>query len=343
LIAFNTACRHPVQNEMLPINRHLIADTVCDYPYFFQGAVFMKNGHIFMVDRYNAGDINIYHTASGQTYHIQAGIMNDIRTGQPRYFSANDSTEYPDAFLQQLPVSFYQSDMDSYYTYMYENRQVKLSRQIFKFRGKRINRVVRINESKYATLGFFHAGLLGLFDQETKLTDYYGHYPVSVVIPSERNAMERIVQSFQGNIACSDQHSKVVYGSSSFAYLSCYLFTGKKLKFQWEKQIVPLPETQIVNGALEYDQTVTRGGFSDVAVAGDYIFASYTQIDFKDSIPEITRGILVYDMTGKHLATYHTDSSITNMVIDLDEGFLYGVSREVAWEPVIVRFQIDQI
>ena len=342
LMAYSFACQHPVQNEIIPVSRCLIADTVCDYPYYFQGSMFIKNSHIFMVDQFNAGDICIYHIHTGQMDHIQAGIMYDIQTGQPKYFSMNDSTKYPDAFLQQLPLSFYQSDMSSYFTYTVENNQVKLNRQSFRLRGKRINRVKQLNETKYVTLGLFRKGLLGLCDKELKLMKYYGHYPVSVPVPFDRNEMEKIVQSFQGNIACSDDYSKVVYASSGFAYLSCYHFTGSKLKFQWEKHIVPPPATKIVDGFLESNKNVTQGGFSDVTVAGDYIFAGYTQSKITDAIPDTTHSILVYDMSGIHLATYHIDSSISSIVVDTEEGVLYGISREVKWEPVIVRFHLDK-
>jgi hypothetical protein len=328
---------------MIPEGYHLNADTICDYPFYFQGSVIMKNSPILMVDQFNAGGIRFYNTRTGIMDTIQAGIVYDILTGQPKYFSMNDSTKYPDAFVQQLPLSFYQSDMSSYYTYTFENNRVKLNRQNFKFRGERINRVVQLNENKYVTLGFFRKGLLGLYDKESKMMNYFGHYPISVAFPLKRNAMERIVQSFQGNIAYSDQHSKIVYGSDSFAYLSCYHFTGKKLKFQWEKHIVPPPSFKIVDGFLEFDKTVTSGNFSDVAVAGDYIFAAYTQRNITDSIPGIAYSILVYDMTGNHVVTYHTDYSISNIVIDIDEGVLYGFSRNVEWEPVIVRFQFDKI
>ena len=343
LMAFSFACQHPLQNEIIPVSRYLAADTVRDYPYYFQGPVIMKNGHIFMVDQFNAGDIYIYHIPTGQMDHIQAGIMHDMLTGQPKYFSMNDSTKYPDAFLRQLPLSFYQSDMSSYFTYAFENNQVKLSRQTFKFKRIPVNKVVQLDENKYVTLGLFRTGLLGLYDKESKQMSYYGHYPISVSIPLERNAMEQIVQSFRGNIAYSDQHSKVVYGSSGFAYLSCYHFTGSKLKLQWKKNIVPLPATKIVDGRLEIDKTVTQGFFSDVAVAGDYIFAAYTQKSINESIPEITHSILVYDMIGNHAATYHIGCPISDIVIDTAEGALYGFSRNVAWEPVIVRFQFDKI
>ena len=132
-----------------------------------------------------------------------------------------------------------------------------------------------------------------------------------------------------------------MYGSSYFAYLSCYHFTGKKLKFQWEKHIVTPPITQIVDGFLESDKTVTRGGFSGVTVAGDYVFASYTQRNVTDSLPGVTHSILVYDMLGNHVATYHIDCSISGIMVDIEAGSIFGISFED--DPVFVRFQFDQI
>jgi hypothetical protein len=330
LFAFTFSCRHQVQNEMIPLARHLVADTLCNSPFFFTGTTILKNSHIFMIDPFSAGEMDIYNTKTGQ--------MDSIRTLHPNYYTKNDGTNYPDALLQQLPISFYHSHMASYYTYTLENDRVKLYRQ--KLRAY-INRAEQINENMYVTLGAFRTGLLGLFDNKSKVIEFYGHYPLPVDIPFEKNAMRKIVQDFQGNITYSNQHSKVLYASRKFAYLSCYHFTGKKLKFQWEKHIAPPPAYTIVNGLLEFDKTAARGGFSDVAIAGDYIFACYAQKNITDSTPDTTYSILVYDMTGNHVATFHIDSSISSMVVDAEEGAIYGISREI--EPVIVRFKFDKI
>ena len=335
LIVFSFACHHPVQEEIIPVSRHLTADTICEYPFSSMGKMILKNGHIFMVDPISAGKMYIYNTQTGQTDYFQ--------TVDPNYLSMADDTEYyPDALLQQLPLSFFHFYVNRYFHYTLENNKVKLTRQNLQPRGgSHITKAEQISEKKYVTLGFFRTGLLGLCDKESKEMKYYGHYPISVDIPFERSAMENIVQSFSGNIAYSGQHSKVVYAGNRFAYLSCYHFTGKKLIFQWEKHIVPLPATQIVDGEIKTDQTVTQGRFSGVAVAGDYIFACYTQKNVTDTVPDVAHSILVYDMNGNHVATYHIDCSISGIMADIEKGALYGFSFED--EPVIVRFQFDQI
>ena len=351
LIAFTFAFHHPLQNEIIPTSRHLNADTVCKYPHpyqevgikkngriimfshYYQGVTILKNKHIIVVDPFNAGEMHIY--------NIQTGQMDTLRTSHSNYFSVtnNDDTKYRDALLHLLPFSFYHFDIRSYYQYTLENDQMKLTRQNLRLKGVFITSAEQLTENKFITVGLFRNGLLGLYDKESKLMTYYGHYPISVAIPRKHEAMENIVHIFQGNIAYSDDHSMVVYASNNFAYLSCYHFTGSMLKFQWEKHIVPPPATKIVDGFLEIDQTVTQGGFSDVAVAGDYIFISYTQ----RNIPDTTHSILVYNMSGSHVATYHIDSPISNIMVDEEEGVLYGISREDDKDPVIVRFQFDQI
>ena len=352
LFAINLACHHPVQNEIIPEIRHLNADIVCTYfflfqdeyaigmqrngqifmidPLKFQGAVILKNEYLFMVDPKNAGHMFIYNTQTGQIY--------EIKTRYPNYFSEEDAIKYADVLGQHLPLSFFHFDVRCYYQYTLENNQLKLKRQSFNLKGIHINSAEKLSENKYVTLGFFRTGLLGLHDSKSKKRRYYGHYPIPVDIPFESNAMERIVQSFQGNIAYSDQHSKVVYVSSNFAYLACYHFTGKKLTFQWEKHLVPPPATQIVDGFLVSDTTVNRGGFSDVAVAGDYIFACYTQKNVTDTVFDETDSILVYDMTGNHVATFYIDYPISGIAVDIERGEIYGISREYD-KPVVVRFQ----
>ena len=354
LVAINLACNHPVENQIIPESRHLNADIVCNYfflfqdkfsigikrkgniimvdPLKFQGAVILKNDHLFMVDPKNAGKMFVYNTQTGQ--------IDEIKTIHPDHFSENDAIRYADVLGPHLPLSFFHFDMRGYYQYTLENNKVKLNRQSFKLKGLHINSAEQLCESKYVILGFFREGLLGLFDSKSKKMKYYGHYPIPVDIPFESGAMERVVQSFQGNIAYSDQHSKVVYGSSNFAYLSCYHFTGKKLTFQWEKHLVPPPAIQIVDGFLVTDNTVTQGGFTDVTVAGDYIFACYTQRTVTDSVPDVTDSILVYDMTGNHIATFHIDFPISGIVVDIEKGTIYGISREYN-KPIVVRFQFQ--
>ena len=356
LIVFNYACHHPVKNEIIPESRHLNADIVCIYffqfqdkfdigiqrnghtfmidPLQLQGAVILKNGHLFMVDPENAGRMYVFNIKTGQT--------NLLQTEQPDYFSTNDATRYADVLGQHLPLSYFHFYVRNYFQYTLENDKVKLDRQNFRLKGIYISNAKQVNENQYVTLGFFRTGLLGLYDGKSKEMKYYGHYPISVDIPFESSAMEQIVQSFQGNIAYSDVHSKVVYSSSNFAYLSCYQFTGKKLTFQWEKHIVPPPATQIVDGTLESDKTVAQGGFSDVAIAGDYIFACYTQTNIVDSIPDNTHSILVYDMDGNLVATFQIDYSISGIMVDMEEGSIYGISREY-YNPVIVKFHFGKI
>lgn len=271
-----------------------------------------------------------------------AGQMNilDTQSGQISYFSIKDQSGYlrPDL----LPFSFYQFDTGSHYTYSLVNGKIKLARQNFRFHGSVINRAARLNENKYATIGFFRTGLLGLYNSKSKLMDYYGHYPITVDLPYERSAMNKIVQSFQGNIVCSDQHPMIVYGSDTFAYLSCYRFTGYKLKFQWEKHIVPLPAAQIVDGFLEYDRTVTQGNFSSVTTAGNHIFACYNQKQrsaIDSTCMTTTHNIQVYGMNGDHIYTYRIDCALSNMAVDVRKKVLYGIAR--GEESVIVRFDIE--
>ena len=334
LIVLNFACHHQVQNEIIPLSRHLTADTVCDYPFFPEGKVILKNDHIFMIDFFSAGKMYIYNTQTEQ--------MDYFQTVNPNYLSMTDDAEYyPDAMLQQLPLSFFHSYVNKHYHYTLENNKVKLTRQNLRPKWTHITKAEQLSDNKYVILGYFRTGLLGLYDKESKEIKYYGYYPISVALPYERSAMERIVHSFRGNIAYSEKHSKVVYGSSNFAYLSCYHFTGKKLKFQWEKHIVAPPATHIADGSLKSDETITQGGFSDVAISGDYIFAGYTQKEMVDSTPDIAYSILVFDMTGNHVVSFHTDCQIHGIMIDIEKGYIYGITGED--EAVIVRFHFDKI
>jgi len=50
---------------------------------------------------------------------------------------------------------------------------------------------------------------------------------------------------------------------------------------------------------------------------------------------------LVYDMKGNLVATFYIDYPISGIMVDVEAGSIYGISRED--EPVIVRFQFNEI
>jgi len=246
-----------------------------------------------------------------------------------------------------FPFSFYDSTTDRYYYYTMENGRLTLSTQNLRFRGETVYRAVQLNNNNYAILGFFRR-LLGLYNKKSKEMDYFGHYPLSVQIPFDRYAKGRIVQSFQGKMAFSEKHSKIIYCSKrNFAYMSCYRFTGRKLKFEWAHHIIPPPEVSIVNGAIKLDSISPRGGFSSVVTAGDYIFTCYQQTNPADSASSNTASILVYNMTGDQIASYSIDYPLFDLVVDLEEKTIYGIFSKddtVGFAPfinVIVRFRFD--
>ena len=328
-VIINFSCFHPAQNEVvIPSTQHLVADTVCPYQFVFSmGTVFMKNGHIFMIDPKNAGSMYIY----------------NVQTDQKDYYVVNTDMDYPESLLQHLPFSFYQNDKDSYYTYLFENDQLKLTRESFRFVDPKISNVVQIGENQYVSLGG-HAKLLGLFDGRTSKFKSYGHYPLAVTIPVDRKKRAKLLQNFQGNIDFSQKHSTIVYGSKNCAYLSSYRYSGGKLKLRWEKQILPLPSFELVDGYLNYEKTEQSGNISSVVTAEDYIFASFVQRNNKDSIYEITYSILVYNIKGTHITTLYTDCPISIFAVDLDEKTIYGVNTKAdGLIRHIVRLQFNEI
>ena len=315
------ACSSPTMPECDPKVYSLTGDTICEYPFFPMGEIMLNNDHLAMINPMDAEQIQLL----------------DTQTGQMTYLSIKDSLNQPGSVA--FPLSFFHYGSRSYFQYEIKDEQLKIAKQNFRFKNRVINRAVQLNKRKYVTLGFFQEGLLGLYDKRSKKIDYFGHYPVNVTIPFEKDAKNQIVQFFQGNIAFSEKHSKVVYCSDFFAYISCYQFTGRRLKFRWEQSPVPLPTVSIVDGSVKQDRTVTNGGFSDVSISGDYIFASYRQNTVTDSITTISNMILAYDMDGNHIATYHTDCSITKLKVDIEKKSMYGLS--VTDDPVIVRFSFE--
>lgn len=320
---FSFSCSHvsTIENKVHPQTYFLTSDTISIYPYRFANTILLKNNILLLINPMDAGEVHVINT----------------QTRQMAKYSINDSLQvlYPATF----PISFFQFGMRSYFHYELINNSLVSSKQNFRLHGQVINKAEWIDRNKYITLGFFRTGLFGLYDKTTKRMNYYGHYPIPIDIPYERNAMEKIVQQFQGSIAYSAKHSKIVYCSDDFAYLSCYYFTGSKIKFQWEKHIIPPPKATIINGFIELDKTVTRGGFSDVTIAGDYIFTSYTQKNVTDSISTVMHSIMVYDMEGCPIVTYHIDCPLSTIAVDLQEKIIYGISK--AGESVIVRFNFS--
>ena len=303
-------------------------DSVSLYPYLFRGTIFLKNGSLVMVDPMNAGEIRIL----------------DLQTNRTIHYSMTDSLKGINPTL--LPFSFYHPS-GRYYHYMMENDRLKLTAQSLRFRGEMVNGGVQLNENNYAIIGYFRK-LLGLYDKKSKTIDYLGHYPVSVQIPFERNAKERMVHIFQvGKIVYSEKHSKIIYCSRNFAYISCYRFTGRNLKFDWEHHIIPPPEVSIINGSIKLDSISPRGGFLSLVTAGDYIFACYQQTNLTESVPVNTYNILVYNMFGNIIASYPIDYPLFAIAVDLEEKTIYGIYSKddtVGFAPflnIVVRFRFE--
>jgi len=304
-------------------------DSISVYPYLFQGNFFLKNESLVMIDPMNAGEISVL----------------DLNTSQMMHYSMSDSLQGINHAL--FPVSFYHFNSGKYYCYLFEYDNIKLYSQNLRFRGNTINRAVQLNENIYLTLGFF-SKLLGLYNNKVKRMEYYGHYPFSVQIPSERKAKNQIAQSFQGEIAYSEEHSRIVYCSRNFAYMSCYRFVKNKLIFDWQQNIIALPQVSIVKGNIKYDRISPSGGFTNVITSGDYIFACYEQSDSTDPVSN-TYNILVYDINGNHITTYDVDHPLLAIAVNLEEKAIYGIMRKddtVGFAPfinVIVRFRFENV
>ena len=301
-------------------------DSVSVYPYLLQSTFFLKEGSLVMIDPMNVGKICIL----------------DLQTNQMTHYSMTDSLKGINPAL--FPFSIYHSGR--YYYYRMEDGRLKITGQSLRFRGETATKAVQLNKNNYVTLGYFRR-LLGLYNKKSEELEFYGHYPLSVQIPFDGIAKSRITQSFQGEIAYSEQHSKIVYCSYRFAYMSCYKFTGRKLKFEWEHHLIPPPEVSIVDGLLKRDAISPHGGFSDVVMAGDYIFASYWQSNLTDSNSGVKNNILVYSMKGDHIATYNIDHQLYVIAVDLEEKTIYGILHKddtvgfAPFIPVIVRLRFD--
>jgi hypothetical protein len=295
-------------------------DTLSTYSRSFVGNILLKDNSLVIINSQSAEAIHVL----------------DIQTSQRTSYVFKDTLNRIDPAL--FPISFYHYKTSVYYQYTMENDRLNLSTQKLSFRKETVTSGVHLNKNKYVTLGFFDR-LLGLYDKKSKEMQYFGRYPLSVGIPFDRVARKRIVQDFYGEIVFSEKHSKVVYGSGRFAYLSCYRFTGGKLVFQWEKHIIPPPQFRIINGYLEYDMKDTQSRLSAIATVGDYIFANLSQSNARDSIFAITNNLMVYHINGDHIATYPVDYPLSAMAVDLGEKTIYGISSD--YNPVIVRFRFE--
>ena len=298
-------------------------DTISNYPHKLQGNVFLKDNSLIMIDPMNAREL----------YTL------DTQTAESNHYSMSDSLKGLNSSL--FPFSYYHSSMRYHYRYHLENGRLKLSLQNFRLLGKTVNRVVQLNEKKFAFTGFLPKGLLGTYDKETGETRYFGRYPVSVYIPPERKAAEKILQSFQGELIYDTPHSKVIYCSNNFAYMACYIFTGRKFKLAWEHHVIPPPAVKVYKGFIKTDNDAPCGGFSSVTTSGDYIFAVYRQGKSSDNLSDYTHHILVYNMNGLHVATFDIDCPLSTISVDMEKKTIYGVSYVV--DPVILRFNFENL
>ena len=322
MVYFLVSCsKSPTQKITWDVDAGILSvDTISTYPYLLGSDLIFQNGFIMLIDPQNA----------------ETMFVVDTRTGQKAYYSMSDSLMGLDPAV--FPFSFYHSATGIYYQYTLQNGHLTITKQNFRFREVSIKRVKQISKDRYVTLGLFRKGLFGLYNtKKPKTMTYHGHYPLSVPIPFDKNGTELIVQRFQGQMDYSDENERAVYGSYTFAYISCYKLSGSKLKLKWEHHILPPPEVSIVKGSFELDTVSTRGGFTDVKIAGDYIFALYAQRDRAIHASVLERKLLVFDMNGVCIATYPIDFSLYGIEVDLAEKSIYGVSRSD--DPVIVQLR----
>ena len=324
-IFFFACCsKSPTQEHTWDVDASTLSvDTVSTYPYLFQSDLIFRDGLIMSVDPQNAETV----------------FAVDTRTGQKTYYSTSDSLRGLNPAV--FPFSFYHFVTGKYYQYTLQEGHLTITKHNFRFRGLKINRVNQISKDKYVMLGFFRKGLFGLYNtKRPKEMTYHGRYPLSVPLPPDRHGMESIVQDFQGEMDYSAEHARVVYCSSSFAYISCYKVSGSELKFEWEHHIIPPPEVSVIGGLLKRDTVSMRGGFLDVKIAGKYIFALYGQRDIANPASIYERNLLVFDINGVCLATYPVDFPLSQIAVDLEEKTIYG--RSYADVPIIVRLRFDR-
>ncbi len=302
---------HPKQAEYpyQPETYTLTGDTICNYPYYIPGPILLSNGYLVMIDPQNAGSMHICNTRTQQTNHYS--YKNNLDKADPAIF----------------PLSFFQFDMSSYYWYTLKDGEVKLSRLNLNLKNRSIYNGLPISKKTFLLLGFFRNGLLGLYDEDSRKLDCYGHTPI------QANYI-----NFYGNIALSEDQSKIAYVSTiDFAYVACYHLTGRKLNFQWEQFIVPPPSwSMTAYGYMKSNETLPRGSFKGIEISGDYIFASYSEFNQVDSYVPDHNSIRIYRMDGVLKAICLTEYPIYQIIVNSQEKCIYGLAYEE--KPVIVRF-----
>ena len=287
----------------------LFADTLCDYPYHLLHNTRINDNYLFIINPQDAGEMEVLDLEKNEwiSYPEESGKIN----------------------LDKLSnsISFYQ--FRKYFEYSSDSLKLNYYKRL-RYKNTEIDEVIRLNEDWFVTIGRYRNGLFGLIDTRKNKFNYFGTYPLKITIPFD-GSEEDYFYLFKGKIATTKDKKTIIYGCKNIAYLSCYHITKRKrLKFEWEKTLIK-PDYYFKDKLLQLNTDVNQGGFIDLCVVNEKIYAGYALFGRSDSI----RSICVFDMLGNQLSTYQTNVPLSRFWVSKNEQ-IYGLSAQNY--PVIVMF-----
>ena len=303
------SCNYPTVTETINDieTTTLIADTLSDYPYHLLHNTKINGNYLFIINPQDAGEMEVL----------------DLEKNEWISYPEESDKINPDKL--SIPISFYQ--FSKYFEYSPDSLKLHYYKR-FRYKNTEINEVVRLDEDRFVSIGRYRQGLFGLIDIRKNKFEYFGTYPLKISIPFD-GSEEDYFHLFKGKIATTKDRKTIIYGCRNIAYLSCYHLTKrKKLKFAWEKTLIK-PDYYFKDKQLQLNPDVNQGGFLDLCVVNDKIYAGYAKFGRSDSI----RSICTFDMSGKQLAVYQANVPLSRFWVSKNEQ-IYGLSAQN--EPVII-------
>lgn len=190
---------------------------------------------------------------------------------------------------------------------------------------------LKADDKTVVGIGLYPRGLWGLYHAEKAQISFYGNYPVPPPYASKENR-----PFFEGAICRFE--NQYVYASSSFGYISSYIYEDGELHKLWERQLTDFLYEEKVSRVLI--DSLNHNGFSDICMTENYIYALYNGYTEKTNWEERINSLLIFDRSGTPLAHYPFPDEMVYIDIDSQGKYLYATYSPLMHDVYWVRFLI---
>lgn len=310
--------------EDVPITE-LPADTIFELDNYrtFPSLYVLDDASLFLTDIHDFYHYRILNLATGQLSEYQ-------------YTGETDTLLIPDFPDLQTSLELFNMGTCTSYRYDMEKGKMKVLQNAHLMLDENTPSMgcVKIKEDVYVGIPYYGTRLLKSFKRGKGYFEIkeWGEFPL---------------KGGDGKPACRDHYTGslstdngyLVYASHEFGYISLYKWEKDKLKFQWERRLVP-SDCKIRQSGLVFGSEHAHG-FEEVRMASNHIYAlNYVSTANKSPLKNT---ITVLDLEGRIVGRYATHETMYALAVDKKEKYLYTtLLRKKGEKSCIVRYKLPE-